>query len=205
MGILIMAQCSPKLNPEITMTPLVNTVSIFPMALSKSCPTLPVPLVMSLMSNTKAKPPTQKPPPTNPPPNPLTSPPLTQLLTSLPLPQFTNLPPNLTTLPQFTNLPPTLPPLPQFTTNLPPLTTMPLSTTPHPLTNPPPRNTLSPPSLKQHPPQKRLLRHPQKRLPPLKKPLHPLKHQLLLKRPEDDFSKLIKVWHLERSSKLLQH
>merc|ERR1712072_564826 len=99
MGILIMAQCSPKLKPEITMTPLVNTVSIFPMAVSKSCPTLPVPLVMSLMSNTKAKPPTQKPPPTNPPPNPLTSPPLTQLLTSLPLPQFTNLPPNLTTLP----------------------------------------------------------------------------------------------------------
>merc|ERR1712061_678105 len=102
----------------------------------------------------------------------------TQLLISLPLPQFTNLPPNLTTLPQ-------------FTTNPPPLTTMPLSTTLHPLTNPPQRNTLSPPSLKKHPPQKRPLRHPQKRLPPLKKPLHPLKHQLLLKRPEDDFSKLI--------------
>merc|ERR1719350_2400920 len=97
------------------------------MAVSKLCPTLPVPMVMLLMSNTKVKQPTQM--------NLLevTKPPLTQLLTSPPLPQFTtNLPPNpLTTLPQ-------------FTTNPPPLTTMPLSTTPPLLTNPPPRNTLSP-------------------------------------------------------------
>merc|ERR1712150_272452 len=145
------------------------------------------------MSNTKVKQPTQMNPleVTKPTPHPLTSQPLTQLLTSPPLPQFTtNLPQNPFTTP------------PQFTTNPPQLITMPLSTTQHPLTNPPPRNTLSPPSLKH--PQKRPPRHlPQKRLLPLLK-LHP--HPLkLLKRPEDDFSKSIKVWSLERSSKLLQH
>merc|ERR1712001_64220 len=134
------------------------------------------------MSNTKVKPPTQKSQLTNPPPNPLTSPPLTQLLTNPPLPQFTNLPPNpLTTLPQVTTNPP-------------------------PLTTPPTRPTLSNLLLKKHP-QKRPPRLPQKRLlPPLKKPLHLLKqHPLLKKLPEDDFSKSIKVWHLERSTKLLQH
>merc|ERR1712038_2257067 len=121
--------------------------------------------------------------------------PLTQHpLTNPPLPQFTNLPPN-----PFTTLP-------QFTTNPPLLTTMPLSTTQHLLTNPPTRPTLSNQLLKKHP-QKRPLRLPQKRLLPLlKKPLHLLKqHPLLKKLPEDDFSKSIKVWHLERSTKLLQH
>merc|ERR1712001_45345 len=188
--ILIMAQCSPKLKPETTMIPLVNTVSIFPMAVSKLYLTLPVPMVMSLMSNMKVKPPTQKSQLTNPPPKPLTQHPLT----NPPLRQFTNLPPN-----PFTTLP-------QFTTNPPPLTTMPLSTTQHPLTNPPTRPTLSTLLLKKHP-QKRPPRLPQKRLlPPLKKPLHLLKqHPLLKKLPEDDFSKSIKVWHLERSTKLLQH
>merc|ERR1739846_120962 len=131
------------------------------MAVSKLCLTLPVPMVMSLMSNTKVKPPTQKSQLTNPPPNPLTSPPLTQLLTNPPLPPFTN---------------------------------------------PPTRPTLSNLLLKKHP-QKRPPRLPQKRLlPPLKKPLHLLKqHPLLKKLPEDDFSKSIKVWQLERSTKLLQH
>jgi len=83
---------------------------------------------------------------------------------------------------------------------------MPLSTTQHLLTNPPTRPTLSNLLLKKHP-QKRPLRLPQKRLLPLlKKPLHLLKqHPLLKKLPEDDFSKSIKVWHLERSTKLLQH
>merc|ERR1711899_370917 len=133
---------------------------------------------MSLMSNTKVKLPTQKSQLTNPPLKPLIQHPLT----NPPLPQFTNLPPNpFTTLPQFTTNPPLL-------------------------TTPPTRPTLSNLLLKKHP-QKRPLRLPQKRLLPLlKKPLHLLKqHPLLKKLPEDDFSKSIKVWHLERSTKLLQH
>merc|ERR1711950_78807 len=133
------------------------------MAVSKLCLTLLDPMVMSLMSNTKVKLPTQKSQLTNLPPRPLTQHPLTN------------------------------PPLP-------------LSTTQHLLTNPPTRPTLSNLLLKKHP-QKRPLRLPQKRLLPLlKKPLPQLKqHPLLKKLPEDDFSKSIEVWHLERSTKLLQH